>query len=971
MPSMTTAALWLQALRQYSALYSKPSASVPSNLPGNRLMQSNSTTRINSRVGHPAGPLGIPSVRSFPSLSERLFLYETVAQAHLFGSRGFQLHPDSLNVLRQVRWELMKHSSRREKMIIMEKVLELFTKASQVYLYDPIPSAAAEQQSLMLEQVQCLVEARIFRISLSLHHLRHPLQCPQMARMDKDLPSLLLREAEAALRERRMLYHITSRTTNRGRDHKTGTSSSKVRNQTEDEKEDNKEDAELMKMQLYCAVGMAGARHPAEALRLCEMADNGDGRGFAFVVNRVAQLSRDGGQRAWELADGVPLSVLLKSAREALAGEMQLASPETSKPVEGDSMTINYEGNNGNNIPSFGGSVSLRKGRSTDRNIRQQKSGEAIKKLQPRWLQGLLEALLHRRRVTKGNDVTMKNWLLSFMRLFEEEVEKNKKGIAIPFYKTEENGIKIDSDKIEGYLTQSPLRHPEHIPRCIIETFLSVCPPTAWREAYCLVLHYNQAVSTPAREPLGSRHGIRRIPLGGLMAFLRLSGRPVEVLQLFYGADNLLIQPPHSPKEETRIKDPKGTTSTEEKSNLGIRLSEKAQACLALPQGIHLSEEDKRQPIIYNHVIMAFREVGLWSQAMQFYNELSPNLKNTFTEWSIAKTLLLVRSGHIFVDNLNEPSLDGKTYRVAVRCVHHALGIPEAAEYLPTHSTDVKNSVARDSTPQQRGISVPTADRDDVLESLALWAAVCGDWQEVCTLADHAPPTCRYIRLIAIASILRQLKFTELLNIKKDLSEALHLQYQSLCDCPKRSVKQICLGLAMLACTNSTVVIAQSNKMDSSDDHFHNVLDTMRLESVTVTALNELVHCSQSVMNEFITILMGYIRSIRTHQVEKFEKNADASLKVSFCRRSDDPSSSRSCKGFISLARENILDSTISLMYCLHSEEEGTSDMNYQNDLLVNVLKRLGEEHGLSIARVAPAMISSGCSPETILRLLT
>ncbi|CCW69054.1 unnamed protein product [Phytomonas sp. Hart1] len=967
MSSTTPSVMWLQALRQYSALYSRPSAPVPSHLPLDNLIRPTTKNRSNNTPNLSASPLSSSSNKPFPSLSEQLSLYETVARAHLFGPQGFQIHPDSLSVLRQVRWNLMKHNPRREKTILMKKILELFTEATQSYLYDPTRSTAAEQQSLALEQIQCLVEAKISGISLSSHHLRHPLQCTPIAKIDKDLPLLLLREAEVVQREQKTPSYITLGGMDGRHAHKTSITSFKLRNRMEEKDHQN---SRLVIMRLYCAIGLAGACHPAEALRMCQMADDNEGRGFAFVANRVRQLSKDGAERAWEMADSVPLSVLFKSTRTALAEEMQLSTCEVAKHVKSGSLTINHGDNYGNSRLSLEGNVSLGKDKDIDLDIGQQISCEEVeKRSKPRWLEGLLEVVLHKHRETRRNSASMKNWLLSFMKLFEEELEKSTKGTVISYYHVNENESKIHSNKTENYLNRSPLRHPEHIPRCIVETYLSVCPSAAWREAYFLVLHYNQAVSAQARELSISLHNSRRIPIGRLMRLLRLVGRPLEVLQLFYNTENLLIQQLHNPKEETDIKDLKGLMTIDGKVNVEICLSEKVQAHLTFPRGTHLSEEDKRQPIIYNHVIMALGEIGLWPQAMRFYKELSPNLKNIFTDWSMAKGLLLVRSDRMSVNSSEDPLLDEETYRVGVSCVHHALDIPNAAKYSCMLPSVMKNLGAWDGASRRRGISVAARDRVNVLESLALWAAVLGDWKEACTLADYAPSTCRYVRLIAIASTLREFQFTQSVSIKKDLSEALHNQYLSLCNSPNRSIKQICLALAMLVCSNITTEVTQDNKIVNNSDHAYHIIDTVSLESATIRSLNEQVCHSKPVMNKLIMILMDYIRSIQTHQIEKSKKSTDAPLRATFF--GSDFDNARSCTGSISLLRSNILNSIISLVQCYHFTEVGRNSINLQNDLLVNVLRQLSEANDFSIAHVAPAMISAGCTPEFTLRLLT
>ncbi|KAK7196402.1 hypothetical protein NESM_000577200 [Novymonas esmeraldas] len=274
---------------------------------------------------------GAPST----SVAARRRLCDEVFAAHLHEHvPGAALHRDALPVLREVRWSLLREGSRADKAQLLEHVMEQYTRASERVLaaaaavarsdtdpgnaactppQPPMPCASQARTSqrlparsvdtsagsgnlllagaaprdtnvllqLLLEQLQCLVEAKVSDIPLSARHYRHPMRSPLLAAVSPELPLLLLEE----LAQQR---------------------SSSSQAAIDDD----------VAVRVDCCVGLAAAGHAREALALC----GADGSVLRTVVQRAAALRPDGWRSAWALANAVPLSRVLDDAAADAGG---------------------------------------------------------------------------------------------------------------------------------------------------------------------------------------------------------------------------------------------------------------------------------------------------------------------------------------------------------------------------------------------------------------------------------------------------------------------------------------------------------------------------------------------------------------------------------------------------------------------------------------------------------------------------
>lgn len=294
--------------------------------------------------GSGGGGGGSTSTAAAPAtLAARQRVFDEVFAAHLGRSARTQmpLQPGGLVVLREVRWLLLRDGTSTDKAALLEHVLRAYEQASEaaaaraaatarqkmrrpgpsvsppVDLTAPAPAtqprqrsaqrhpaphhrastprpataadADAEQQDvgaqqlLLLEQVQCLVEAKVADVPLSAQHYRYPMRSPLLATVSPELPLLLLDELRAQLPPHSM---------------------SSVQPRAPAAVAAAEEEWEA---RVDCGVGLAAAGHVREVLDLC----GEDGRLFRAVVRRVAARRGDGWRRAWALADAVPLTRLL------------------------------------------------------------------------------------------------------------------------------------------------------------------------------------------------------------------------------------------------------------------------------------------------------------------------------------------------------------------------------------------------------------------------------------------------------------------------------------------------------------------------------------------------------------------------------------------------------------------------------------------------------------------------------------
>ncbi|GET85775.1 hypothetical protein, conserved [Leishmania tarentolae] len=277
------------------------------------------------------------------SLAARCRLFDQLCAVHLHGPPNKQRHPDALPVLREARWSLLREGSTADKAELLEHIVRQYAQASEKAMYaaptsscspdGASDSAEAERkqpgkksgrtcsqqdgtpwhathsggsgsllsgvqlsemgmlQQLLLEQVQCLVEAKVSDIPLSARHYRYPMRSPLLATVSPELPLLLLEE----ITQQRTAVSLSS-------------SSSSAESTIDWE------------ARVDCCVGLVTAGHVQEALALC----GDDGSAFCAVIHRVAPLHHDGWRFAWALADAAPLSRILDDATAATDGTASL-----------------------------------------------------------------------------------------------------------------------------------------------------------------------------------------------------------------------------------------------------------------------------------------------------------------------------------------------------------------------------------------------------------------------------------------------------------------------------------------------------------------------------------------------------------------------------------------------------------------------------------------------------------------------
>nr|CCC94100.1 conserved hypothetical protein [Trypanosoma congolense IL3000] len=127
-------------------------------------------------------------------------VFKRAAHIHLFVPQGQKICAQSLLVLRQLRWEIMKYGTVSQKARMFEIFLSCYGRATRSHTHDSMISNC-DGQRLTLEQIQCVVEARIMGVPLRAVHYRFLFQSPHLSKLGADMPLLLLREIQLAENE--------------------------------------------------------------------------------------------------------------------------------------------------------------------------------------------------------------------------------------------------------------------------------------------------------------------------------------------------------------------------------------------------------------------------------------------------------------------------------------------------------------------------------------------------------------------------------------------------------------------------------------------------------------------------------------------------------------------------------------------------------------------------------------------------
>lgn len=591
------------------------------------------------------------SSSAFNTAATRLALYDRVARDHLHGAPGSQLHPDSLGVLRHTRWELMKHGTPHAKSALLAHVLKSYAEAADACYYEEThparprrqstsgssasssssfgasaaaaaaggPSTTAPstvRQSLLVEQLQCLVEAKVNGIPLNVSHYRYPLRSPQLAEVSPDLPLLLMEELTHSTARHGPNQHSTSTSSSssrgRGSVNSEGASSGTVmssspRNALQaDLTPDEEADAWC-----DCCTGLASAGHVVLAASLIPP------QHFARVIRAVAQRSRDGAERAWQLVDAVPLGRYLSDDPAERGWVQGIAEAAMWRHRHGkrDDLAVKQW------LERF---FAVWEGANADRAKQRATAGGGHRKRQmPRCL---LEAYIMACPPAAWQDA------LDRVLAYNETAQA-----ASPSTQSE-----AKDDKEE--LFEESLPAPSTLP------------------------------ATVADNSGDGDDGGGRLAMGRIMNLLHLAQQSRVLLRLFLGSDDVLAA--LMKMEEEEEEEEESAKSGADVLTAGDGGGRRAGRVRQLVQGsTTLSAQDRSHPAVFNHAMVAFAEVGLWRYALAVYADPAiPH--NAFTHLSAARIILRPRVTDDTVSTKAALPLNNATYAVCAAAFDHIAASP-------------------------------------------------------------------------------------------------------------------------------------------------------------------------------------------------------------------------------------------------------------------------------------------------------
>ncbi|CAG9568223.1 conserved hypothetical protein [Leishmania major strain Friedlin] len=831
------------------------------------------------------------------SLAARCRLFDQLCAVQLRGLPSAQLHPDALPVLREARWSLLREGTTADKAELLEHIVRQYAQASEKAMYaaptascslDGIRGSADAQrqqpgktsnhtrslqdrspqhatrsgtsgsllsgvqlsemsvlQQLLLEQVQCLVEAKVSDIPLSARHYRYPMRSPLLATVSPELPLLLLEE-------------LTQQSTAVS---SSSSSSSSAQSNIDWE------------ARVDCCVGLVAAGHVQEALALC----SDDGSTFRTVMHRVVPLRRDGWRCAWALADAAPLSRVLDDATAAA-----------------------------------GGTASLH------------------------WLRGVLEAVDMRHRAAVGARQVSDSANAERNHVFEW-VDRLRR-LIVPSSKVALAGAEGQQQRVSATAL-----------RLIMDTYLSVCPASRWRDAVGAVLELAAATDEASAVAQAAAEGnccADAVTMGRLMSILKAAEQPWMVLLFFYG-DSLALQvassrsrndsSPKQPDSDAPARWQVSDKSVQAKVEECVRAARDADR-LTVATGTILNERDKRHAAIYNHAMVALAATGHHTEAMHFYRTLPILLVNCYTHWSVLQLFLQPTRDSRAVSALRS----SENYNHCARALRHLIRMSTADSKAAHAHTQVNgnNGSVHPATPIRC-----TRDQGGVWESMILWAALRRDTETVDLCATHAPAVSRYAHLIALLSAAAS---------RGDGWSAAQAQVRHMCAAPRTTLKELSLATAAMASffprwpagTTAAELPVRAELFDE-----------------VARSMAPLVGRSQSRMDEMLELLVGYSVSLRRRRRMPLTPQDEAAAL-------DDI-----------LVKENILANTMDLARpragyasdvdrAHHSCDNGAADDSGAWRTVVHVMTSVAERQGLSAARAAPALVSAGVPAEMAIDLL-
>lgn len=801
------------------------------------------------------------------TLASRQRLYDLVAQTHLTVRRGERVRASGdLAVLREARWMLLRDGTTGEKAQLLEHIMKTLAEASGVLTYEasaPVGRDAPQQRGrdasgsragssggsslasssssssarpqhtslrhqLLLEQVQCLVEAKVSEIPLTARHYRYPLRSPLLAEVSPELPLLLL--DDLAQHPRRAAATPAD-----------------------------------WEAQVDCCASLAGAGHTREALALC----GDDGRVLRAALPRLSRQHRDGWRRAWALAAAVP-------AERITAGSGGAAYSED-------------------------------------------------------WLRGVLEAAQLRSRATIGGSDESEAafaWVDELRRRIEQQARESAAAGSTPLSSQQRYALR-------------------RAQRLVGETYLALCPPSHWREAVGVVLA-RKATAAETQSPASGDHdgsAADAVSAGRVMALLLHAEQPWMVLLFFYG-DPLALYSAAAPEQSQRHKTTSATRAasawTAEDAEVqrvvdALLAKAKKSDRLAVAAGTLLRDRDVQHAAVYNYAMAALAATGHRDEAVDFYHAIPVACVNAYTHWGVLQLFLQPNSS--------------RTVAAALASTRNYEHCRLAARRLVRTMPDADAATAGDGAEDGEKAESFTRDQANVWESMALWAALRGDTESVLLCAAHAPPSCRYVQLIALITAANERELATVGSLVRRIAAA-----------PRTTRKELCLAAAVLVVYFPVVRNGGSNTVCAANPPSRSAVpaELAGVHDDVARALGSSLGRQQAHLNEAVQVLVDFVGSLqRRRRSANTTTLAEEEMQSALADV---------------LVKAKVLNSTMDLVRLRRRECEGDDDDDDAATAVwrstAQLIQQVGTQQGLSVARAAPALVSAGVSADVAIDLL-
>ncbi|KPA80809.1 hypothetical protein ABB37_04245 [Leptomonas pyrrhocoris] len=689
------------------------------------------------------------------TLASRRRLYDNVAQTHLTVHRGERLRADGLAVLREARWALLRDGTTNEKADLLEHILESLAQASEIVTYEgstsvrssitsssssgtpstqriSSPSSSpsqnlSERHQLLLEQVQCLVEAKVAEIPLTARHYRYPLRSPLLAEVSPELPLLLLDELARP--------PPVAAPPQAGKDARVRTPE--------------------WEAQVDCGASLAGAGHVREALALC----GEDGRMFRAVLQRVARQRRDGWRRAWALAEAVPM--------ERVIG---VATPPSSAAASSSS------GYSEDWLRGVLEAVQLRLRAAPPpppRSNREDEQGGGADAARDDDGAQLFAWVNQVRELVMSPGATAASAAIEKIEARQAHALRRAQRLVM-----------------DTYLSACPPRRWREVVGVVLELkaarrrCLSPSSSTAEeKDAAEHGLENEAAEAKPADREGAHMYPVLRgdddddvVSAGRLLALLQFAQQPWMTLLFFYGNPlDLLAASALEQQRDARQKSMAWSVKDEDVQLVVEQLIRQAKEAgrLCVASGALLHARDVRHAAVYNHAMAGLASTGHMHDAMLFYDAMPVTCVNAYTHWGVLQIFLQPNSSHTVASALESAA----NYAGCLRALKRLVG-------LFSSSPAIRSAAASPSPPHveadESGRSF-TRDQANVWESMALWAALRRDADTALLCATHAPESCRYVHLIALIAAANENQLHAVSAILRQLGGSRRTTRKELC----------------------------------------------------------------------------------------------------------------------------------------------------------------------------------------------